>query len=317
MSQKQQIKKAAVIGDGMIGSSMATLIAGNSCEVLIVGLEMERCQAAKAEVGKNFDDLIREGLATPANKAGAMKLVSVTTDYAQLADADICFEAVFEDPTVKKEVYEKMERYVRADTVIASVTSAISADILGEFFTHKERFVVAHPWNPPHLVPLVEVCRSQYTSDETVRTVQEFLDGMGRKTVVLKKNIEGFIGNRLQHAMTREALYLVEAGVGTAEDIDNVIYYGFGPRYSALKLFEHYDCAGLPLQKQVQSTIFPTLCNADGPQKVLLDCLAEGKLGMKTGEGVLDWKDKDMDDFRDRQRRPYYKFVNWNFPEGE
>ncbi len=312
-----KIKKVAVIGDGMIGSSMATLFAGNSYPVLIVGVEMERCQAALKNVEQNLDDLVKEGLISEAGKRGAMKLVSVSVDYADMKDADICFEAVFEDPEVKKGVYEKTEQYVRDDVVIASVTSAISADVLGEFFTHKERFVVAHPWNPPHLVPLVEVCRSKYTSDETVKTVQEFLDGIGRKTVVLKKNIEGFIGNRLQHAMFREALYLMEAGVATAEDIDDVVYYGFGPRYSELKLMEHFDCAGLPLHKQVESTLFPTLCNATGPQKVLLDCIAEGKLGMKTGEGVLKWKNIDMDDFRERQRRPFYKFVKWNLPEDQ
>lgn len=309
----QDIRTVGVIGTGMIGSSLATMFLGNGYPVILIGRTSESLAAGKANVERNFADLVKQGIATQEQTQKALSRLTCTSDYASLKETRFVMEAVAEDAKVKAACYAQVEQNTSPDTILASATSAISADVLAETLTRKERFLVAHPWNPPHLVPLVEISRSAFTSDETAFITKELIDSVGHRAVILNKNITGFVGNRLQHAMLREALYLIEEGVVTAEQIDEVVLYGFGPRYSSIGIMEHYDTAGLPLQLQVQSNLFPTLCNADGPQKVLTDLLAQGKLGVKTQEGVLDWHGKDMDDFRRRQQAPYYALMKWNF----
>ena len=309
----EDIKTVAIIGTGMIGSSLATMFLGNGYSAVLIGRTPESLSAGKENVARNFADLVAKGIATEEQTGRALSRLVCTSDYSSLKEVQFVMEAVAEDVSVKSACYAKAEEYLPEDAVIASATSAISADVLVEGIRNKERFLVAHPWNPPHLVPLVEISRSAATSDAAAALTKELIDFCGHKAVILNKNITGFVGNRLQHAMLREALYLVEEGVVSAEQIDEVVLYGFGPRYSSIGIMEHYDTAGLPLQLQVQSNLFPTLCNATGPQKVLTDLLAEGKLGVKTKEGVLDWHEKDMEDFRRRQQAPYLAMMKWKW----
>ena len=311
----KSIRTIGIVGRGQIGASLATLFSGNGYEVIMLGFHDTGVNKGEIEIGHNFDELISEGLMNEKQKAVCMSKIRYTYSYEDLREVDFCYEAVSEDVNIKKEVYQQVENFCRDDIVIVSATSAISADILGSLLVHKERFLVAHPWNPAHVVPLVEVCRSRYTSDTAVGITEELLNEVGKKVVTLKKNIEGFIGNRLQHALFREAMYLIDEGVATPEQIDDVVYYSFGQRYSSIGIFEHYDAAGLPLQKEVQSNLFPSLCNVDKPQKCLLDHIEAGELGARTKRGVLDWTRIDEADFRKRQRKPFYKFIQWNLPE--
>ena len=303
------ITSVGIVGTGMIGCSLATLYLFHSCPVTLIGRREQALADARTEIIRNFEDLADHGVMTPADSDRCLELLTLSMDYADLKDTRFITEAVTEDVNVKASVYAQVEAHCPEDAILSSATSAISADILADHVSRKDRFLVAHPWNPPHLVPLVEVVMSRFTSDETAETTKAFLDSMGRRAVILRKNIPGFIGNRLQHAMLREALYLIEQGIATPEQIDEVVLYGFGPRYSSIGPMEHYDCAGLPLQKQVQSGLFPELCNATKPPQILFDLLDEGHLGMKSGRGMLDWSKIDPDDFRNRQRAPYYHFL--------
>jgi 3-hydroxybutyryl-CoA dehydrogenase len=158
----------------------------------------------------------------------------------------------------------------------------------------------------------VEIVTSEHTGAATTRKAIELLEGLGRKIVVLKKDIPGFIGNRLMHAMYREALDLVEKGAATLEDIDTTILYSFGPRFSSVGLLEYYDSCGLDLQYSVQSYLLADLCNAGGPQKPLVECYERGEYGPKTGKGLFDWTKKDMDDFRLRKSKPFFRYVKWS-----
>lgn len=304
-----KIKTIGIIGRGQIGASLATLFSGNGYEVILLGFNDTGINKGEIEIGHNFDELISEGIIDEKQKAVCMSKIRYTYSYEDLQGIDFCYEAVTEDVEIKRKVYENAESCCRADIVIASATSAISADVLGDLLINKERFLVAHPWNPAHVVPLVEVCRSRYTDETAVKITEDLLNDVGKKVVTLNKNIEGFIGNRLQHALFREAMYLIDEGVATPEQIDDVVYYSFGQRYSSIGIFEHYDAAGLKLQKEVQSNLFPTLCNADRPQKCLTDHIEAGELGAGTKRGVLDWSRIDEEDFRKRQRKPFYKFL--------
>ena len=178
----------------------------------------------------------------------------------------------------------------------------------------KDRFAVAHPYNPPHLVPCVEIVQSNYTSPETIKVIDEFFRSVGREPVTMLKAAPGFIANRLQHALYREAVYMVESGIATPEAIDQALKTSFAPRYASVGIFEHFDYAGLDMIASIHSYLFPTLCNADKIQDLVKECCERGDLGYKTGKGVYDWSKKDADNFRKNSSEPYFRFFNWSMP---
>jgi 3-hydroxybutyryl-CoA dehydrogenase len=229
-----------------------------------------------------------------------------------MADVPFVFEAVSENVAVKQRVFQTLETVCGPETVFLSITSGIMAGKLVQGIAKKDRLLVAHAWNPPHLIPLVEVVATAYTDKNALARAVAFLEGLGRKVVLLKKDIPGFIGNRLMHAMYREALYLVEQGVATLEDIDATVLYSFGPRFSSVGLLEYYDSCGLDLQRSVQTYLLPELCNADAPQKLLTDAYDKGDYGPKTGKGLFDWNRKDAGDFRLRKSKPFFHFNHWD-----
>jgi 3-hydroxybutyryl-CoA dehydrogenase len=178
----------------------------------------------------------------------------------------------------------------------------------------KERLTVAHPYNPPHLVPCIEIVQSSYTSPEALKVIDEFFRSVGREPVAMLKSAPGFIANRLQHALFREAAYMVEAGIATPSAIDQALKTSFAPRYTSIGIFEHFDYAGLDMVLSIEDYVFPTLCNADKAQDLVRDRCERGDLGFKTGKGVYDWSEKDADDFRRRASEPYFRFFNWSLP---
>ncbi len=303
--------KVGVVGVGQMGSDMAALALAYGHPVVLMGRSMEKAEQGRAKVVRDFDDMIGYGKIDETDKARMLNGLTLTDHYEGLSDCEFIIEAVVEQLAVKKAVYAELERCCPTTTIFLSETSGIPADDLVTEMVHPERFMVAHSWNPPHVIPLVEAVRAQETSDETVEKAVAFLKGMDREVVLLRKSIAGFIGNRIQHAMYREALDLVEKGVATPEEVDKAIYYSFGQRFSSIGLLEYYDSCGLDLQMSIQSYLLAELSDAKMPQKPLTDCLEAGKLGAKNGEGLYDWSKIDADDFRARKTKPFLKFVNW------
>jgi 3-hydroxybutyryl-CoA dehydrogenase len=309
-----KVHKAAVIGPGITGSSLAVLFTGNGIETVLLAPDENGLGLGKARADAHFEDLVREGLLTEREVEACGRLLRFTCDYRDLADADFVFECVYEHMDVKHEVYRLIEQYCGRVKAVASATSSFSPDALAEGFSDRTRFLVAHPWNPPHLVPCVEVVGGRETSKEAVDLTVELLKYLGREPVLMKKNAMGFIGNRLQHALFREAVHMVSEGVASPEDIDRVLLTSFGPRYSSIGIFEHFDYVGLDTIRNVDNNIFPTLCNADKAQEPVLEHIRKGELGFKTGKGMLDWTGKDGDEFRRRAGRPYLAPLGWKLP---
>lgn len=311
----ENVNHIAIIGTGMIGASMAVLFTGNGYKTTMFAIN--DTEAAKGQESYNtyYKDLIEKKLVTPAQAATCTKLLHFTQKYEDLADADFIFECVVERINIKHTVYQEIEKHCKQFKAIASSTSAISADDLAEGLVQKEKLSVAHPWNPPHLVPCVEVVKSRYTSDESVKVIVDVLESVGREVVVMKKNAPGFIGNRLQHALYREAVHMVEQGIATPEDIDRTLQSSFVPRYTSIGLFEHFDYAGLDMIVSIDDYLFPTLSNAEKMQDYIRSRFDAGNLGFKTGMGVYDWSKKDVVEFRQRASEPYLRFFNWSLPE--
>ena len=306
----------AVYGSGTIGSCEATLIIGHGLPCVVIGHSergLERCRKA---IEQNWDDLIAEGLATEKNKAAALKLLTITNDPVALAGCTFVFEAVAEGTEQKQEVYQAIEQYAAPNAVIASCTSSIDAEVLAKLTGRPENLLIAHPFQPVHMLPLVEVVRHEKTADETVSRTLALLERLHRQVVVLNRSVPGFLVNRFAQALFRESIYLIEQGITTAADIDKAVKYAMGMRYASIGLLEYFDAVGYDLESTIASNVYPDLCDTKEIQSLVKEGLTSGMTGQAAGQGLYDWSQKDGDDFRRRKQSPYFDGVKeWTMPE--
>lgn len=307
--------EVAIIGSGMIAVSMAVLLTGHGVPTTLLARSDESAARAAKQFDGYYADLAAAGLLTPMQATRCKPYLLITQSWDDLSKANLVIESVYEQLAAKHAVYRQIEAVCSRQTIIASMTSGIAPDRLAEGLATSDRLIVAHPFMPPHLVPCVEIVRSRATSDDTLERTIRFLESVGRTVIILKKSVDGFIVNRLQYAVFREAVHLIELGVATAADIDRTLLTSVGPRYSSIGLFEHMENAGLDLVESIQKYLNPTLCNDDSVQSSLRDHVAKGELGSKSGKGYLDWSTIDLQDLRMRRSTPYYKFFNWKIPE--
>lgn len=310
------MEKIAVYGAGTIGSCEATLIIGHGLPCVVIGHSesgLERCRKA---IAQNWDDLIAEGLATEQNKTAALKLLTVTNDPAALAGCTFVFEAVAEGTEQKQAVYQAIEQYAAPTAVIASCTSSIDAEVLAKLTGRPENLLIAHPFQPVHMLPLVEVVRHEKTADGAVSRTLALLEALHRQVVVLNRSVPGFLVNRFAQALFRESIYLIEQGVTTAADIDKAVKYAMGMRYASIGLLEYFDAVGYFLESTIAQNVYPDLCDTKEIQGLVKAGLASGKTGQAAGQGLYDWSKKDADDFRRRKQSPYFDGVkDWTMPE--
>jgi len=284
-----------IIGAGLMGHGIAYLLAAAGHTVRIYDPSAE-WRASLAERLKVALDLLEDDPAL-------LGRISVHEQMAPaMQGADFVFEAAPEKLALKQELFAELERLTAPTTILASNSSAIPSTRIGEKLKHRERVIGTHFWNPPHLVPLVEVIQNEKTSAETVRRTMDLLRDAGRKPVHVKKDIPGFVGNRLQHAIKREAIAMVAAGVCDAETIDEVVKNGFGARMAVLGPMEQSDLVGLDLTLDIQNVLLADLDRSTEPTQFLKDKVASGKLGMRTGEGLRKWGPGEADAVRERLR---------------
>ena len=308
--------KIAVIGAGRIGMGLAVLFTGNGFRTTVLTTRPESIALGKQRYADFFQVLLERKLVTRHQADCSLKRLGFTTNYEDIADFKVVYECAVENLEVKHGIYRQIEKHLADLEVLASATSALSPDDLVKGLEKKkDTLAVAHPFNPPHLVPFVEAVKSEYTSGPAMKLIDEILTYCGRKVVTMKKGAPGFIANRLQHALMREALYMVEQGYASPRDIDTALMYSFMPRYTSVGLFEHQDAAGMDLVKSIEDYLLPSLSNAvSTPEYVVSRCKA-GKLGQKTGEGIYTWTQEEKADFARRAAEPYWKYFNWKIPE--
>ena len=313
LSETKKIR-VGIIGTGLVGTSLAVLFTGNGYETTML-YRSERGYESGLELYKTYyDDLVTDKLITKEQADICAKYLNFTMDYSELADMDCIFESVPEDLNTKQAVYKLIEAYSPNVKAVASVTSSIPPDTLMANSSLADRFLVAHPFSPPHMIPCFEIVKGSATNNEATDFVCELLKDVGREPV-MTKSAPGFIVNRIQLAMYREAVYMVENGISTPEDIDTALQYSIAPRYTSIGLFEHFDNAGPDIMKKVIDRVYPTLCNATSAQDIVNKHYDAGEYGLKSGQGVLDWTKKDIKDFRNRSSLPYYKYFNWKLPK--
>lgn len=274
--------KIAVIGAGLMGHGIAQVFALAGHEVTITDTLAANLDSAKSRIAANLRDL--------GDDATAAERVAPCADLVEaVRAADYVVEAVSENLAVKQQLFAEIERRVRPGTILASNTSVIPITAIMQGLSRRERALGTHWWNPPFLVPLVEVIETQWTSPQVLAFTMELHRAAGKMPAHVKKDVPGFIGNRLQHALWREAIALVENGICDAETVDEVIKASFGRRLAVLGPLANADLVGTDLTLAIHETVLPAIESRPAPSPYLRKLVADGKLGFKSGEGFRKW----------------------------
>jgi 3-hydroxybutyryl-CoA dehydrogenase len=289
-------QKIGVIGAGLMGHGIAYLLAAAGHTVGIYDPSAEWRGSLPARL-KSARDLL------DGNPALLGRISAHEQMKPAMADATFVFEAAPEKLPLKQQIFAELEGITAPTTILASNSSAIPSTEIGAKLRHRDRVIGTHFWNPPHLVPLVEVIQNDKTSEDTVRRTMALLRDAGRNPVHVKKDIPGFVGNRLQHALKREAIALVAAGVCDADTIDEVVKSGFGARMAVLGPMEQSDLVGLDLTLDIQNVLLADLDRSTEPTQFLKDKVASGKVGKRAGDGLRQWTPQSADAVRERLRR--------------
>ena len=276
------LKRIAVVGGGLMGHGIAQVFARAGYRV--------RVQDPSAEVLATLEARIRHNLSDLHQDVTAVSHVSGHSRVAEaVADADFVFEAGPENLAVKQRIFANIEAAAPPQAILASNTSVIPITQIMADLKDGGRALGTHWWNPPYLVPLVEVIKTPSTTAAAVEAMTALLTAAGKTAVIVEKDVPGFVGNRLQHALWREAISLVEHGVCDARTVDTVVKSGFGRRLAVLGPLENADLVGLDLTLAIHRTVLADLDRTAGPLPLLESLVTEGKLGMKTGEGFQRW----------------------------
>ena len=274
--------RIAVVGAGLMGHGIAQVFALAGHGVTIYDSIVASLDTVKTRILTNLKDL--------GDDQKAVERVMPVSDLAQaVRDAEYVVEAVLEDLPLKQKLFAEIESYVRSDTILASNTSVIPITRIMEGLKQRERALGTHWWNPPYLVPLVEVIETQWTSRSAIDFTMKLHAAAGKKPAHVKKDVPGFIGNRLQHALWREAVALVEHGICDAETVDTVIKSAFGRRLAVLGPLENADLVGTDLTLAIHRTVLPDIDSRPRPSPYLEKLVKDRKLGFKSGEGFRKW----------------------------
>lgn len=293
MTDKARI---AVVGAGLMGHGIAQVFALAGHDVTITDSFTANLDTVKQRISANLTDL--------GDDPDAVNRVTPNADLAAaVRNADYVVEAVLEDLPLKQKLFAEIEKHVRPDTILASNTSVIPITDIMKGLRHRERALGTHWWNPPYLVPLVEVIGTQWTSPETIEWTMALHKSIGKTPVHVKKDVAGFVGNRLQHALWREAIALVEHGICDAETVDTVIKAAFGRRLAVLGPLENADLVGTDLTLAIHRTVLPEIESRPGPSPYLEKLVADGKLGFKSGEGFRKWTPEQQQELRAKVTR--------------
>lgn len=290
------IKNISVIGSGVMGHGIAQTYALSEFEVSLYDLNEDILAKAITEIDANLALLVEENVITEEDKVTASNRIACTTDlHASVKNADFITEVIPEILSLKHELYAKLENMVGPETIIASNTSTFPISQLTENMKSPNRFVITHFFNPAQLVPLVEIIKREDTSIQTIESTMNLMKMIGKTPVLLKKDIPGFIVNRLQAAVVREALHLVEEGVADAADIDLAVTEGPGFRWAFTGPIKTADYGGLDTWKRVIENLAPELSKSEVAPRIIDDRISEGKLGTKSGEGIYTYAEQSTE----------------------
>jgi 3-hydroxybutyryl-CoA dehydrogenase len=279
---------ASVIGSGLMGTGIAAVFAAAKMKVTLIDTDEKRLGESKSRIQGIAAELLSAELIEDSPDAVAAR-VDCASDLEACKESDLILEAIFENLEAKHALYTQLEQIVSPSTIVGSNTSGLLPSALCRPFRHPERFLVIHFWNPPHAIPLVEVVPNPATRPEVTESVLQFLRSVKCDPVLVAKEIPGFIGNRLQYAVLREALAIVRSGAATPEAVDTAMKASLGPRYSVVGPIETADLGGLDTFFTIASYLMPLLAKDEEVLQLMKEKVAAGKTGLRSGEGFYPW----------------------------
>ncbi|CAI1824375.1 3-hydroxybutyryl-CoA dehydrogenase [Serratia marcescens] len=279
----------AVLGAGLMGVGIATHFIRHGHEVLLYDPDPQRLAEAPAVASGILAELSDVGQFDNDERDAALARLRVTGDLNAVARARLLIEAIPERLELKHALYEQLEGLIADDAVIASNTSGLPPDELAARMTHPQRLLIAHFWHPPHLIPLVEIVPGRATEPRHLAAVQALLGEMALEAVLLERAAPGFVGNRLQFAVLREALHIVHSGIASAEVVDQVMRASLGRRYAMVGPLEAADMTGLATVADIARHLFPELATGDEMMALVEQRLQRGDSGQRSGRGFYLW----------------------------
>lgn len=285
----QKIKKVVVAGAGLMGASIAQCFPPYGYETVVYSNQEQDFERARQIIANCQNTLVENDVLSTQKSRWIQENISYQADPNCFCDADLVIEAIPEQYDIKADFFQMISGLLPPESIVATNTSAISIQELAQNMTNPERFCGTHWLNPPHIIPLVEIVPSTVTSPKVMETLVKLLTDMGKEPVVLKKDIRGFLSNRLQFALLREASYLVESGVATPEDIDRTLKFGNGIRYSCSGPFKIVDFGGVAVFNSVAKYLYPELSNQTDGCTLLEQMVQKGDNGISTGKGFYDY----------------------------
>jgi 3-hydroxybutyryl-CoA dehydrogenase len=302
MKNDPQFGKAAVVGAGLMGSQIALILAQDCRKVALMSRRLESVQRAQKDLERYAADLAQHGLLRGGTPEEVLGRLEPTTSIEMAANgAEFIVESVPEDLSLKRAVLERLDQLAPPPAILASNTSGLPITDLASATQHPERVVGSHFVQPAHIVPLVEVVRGAATSDETMQATARRWAALGKIPLEVRVDVRGFVVNRLQHALVREANRLLAQGVASASDIDAAVSLGLAPRFMTAGPLEQRDINGLRMHAQVAAHLWPALDGAEEPLAFVQAKVERGEVGLDAGKGYYDWSGQDPTAVRRRK----------------
>ncbi|MEB8386591.1 3-hydroxyacyl-CoA dehydrogenase NAD-binding domain-containing protein [Rhodobacteraceae bacterium KMM 6894] len=295
------IKRIAIIGLGTMGPGMAARLARGGIEVVAYDIAPEAIERARSMMEQANGVLDALGIEAPSGGAGTIRFTDDLGDAVK--DADLVIENVPEKEEIKADVYRKIDALVGPDTIVASDTSGIPITKLQAHISNPSRMVGMHWSNPPHIIPMIEVIRGEQTAVETVAMIRDFIRSIGLLPVMLKKDVPGFVENRVLYALLREVVDLVERDVIEPEDIDTCVSWGIGYKLAVVGPMALLDMAGMDIYHSVSSFLNEDLCDRKDVSPLVRDQIAAGKLGIKSGGGIYPYTPESIAELQPERAR--------------
>ncbi len=286
----KEIKNVVICGSGMMGNGLCQVFASDESLTVTLCTRSVANSNAYEGIRTNLKPFVEKGIYTQEYADKLVSRVKLTDNRAEAAkDADFIIECVPEVMAIKQDLFAELENYASPDCIFATNTSVMSPTEIALKTKKKDRVICAHFWNPPYLIPLVEVVKAAETSDEVMNSTMELLKRVGKHPIWVNKDVPGFVANRLQHALWREAISIVERGIADAQTVDEALKFGPGLRLPHLAPIENADMVGLDLTLNIHNYILPHLEDSHEASPLLKEKVAKGDLGFKSGKGFQEW----------------------------
>jgi 3-hydroxybutyryl-CoA dehydrogenase len=294
------IKNIAIVGAGFIGPGIAQVFAARGFSVCLIDIKEDILAAAINSIRFNLAMMAERGLGSAGDIENIMSRIKTSKSINDgVPGSRMVIEAVTEKMDLKQSIFQQLDKLCSPDVILASNTSVMSITEIASISTGRDRIVGTHFWNPPFLIPLVEVTKARDTSDTVMETTYQVLKLAGKHPVKCMKDVPGFIANRLQHALWREAISIVQSGIADAATVDEAVKNSFAIRLPVLGPLENADMVGLDLTLSIHDYILKYLESSPAPSPLLKEKVNQGNLGFKSGEGFQKWTPEEIKKSRD------------------